>query len=72
MSEWVIHTCIYPCDERRSPDIVSTQLGLYDNSVICLPYIYSHFQGKLADIVVSDGAPDVTGLHDMDEFLQVS
>lgn len=30
-----------------------------------------HFGGQLADIVVCDGAPDVTGLHDMDEFLQV-
>jgi tRNA (cytidine32/guanosine34-2'-O)-methyltransferase len=29
------------------------------------------FDGQLADLVVSDGAPDVTGLHDMDEFLQV-
>lgn len=28
------------------------------------------FDGKLADLVVCDGAPDVTGLHDMDEFLQ--
>lgn len=32
---------------------------------------YRLFDGQLADLVVSDGAPDVTGLHDMDEFLQV-
>lgn len=32
--------------------------------------ILSHFEGQLADIVVSDGAPDVTGLHDLDEYLQ--
>ncbi|KAI8342944.1 FtsJ-like methyltransferase-domain-containing protein [Chlamydoabsidia padenii] len=32
--------------------------------------IISHFEGKLADIVVCDGAPDVTGLHDMDEYIQ--
>lgn len=30
----------------------------------------SHFDGHLADIVICDGAPDVTGLHDMDEYIQ--
>jgi tRNA (cytidine32/guanosine34-2'-O)-methyltransferase len=30
------------------------------------------FDGKSADIVVSDGAPDVTGLHDLDEYVQAS
>ena len=28
------------------------------------------FDGKKADLVVSDGAPDVTGLHDIDEYVQ--
>ena len=32
--------------------------------------VLSHFNGKQADLIVSDGAPDVTGLHDMDEFMQ--
>lgn len=32
--------------------------------------ILSHFQGQKADLVVCDGAPDVTGLHDLDEFVQ--
>jgi hypothetical protein len=32
--------------------------------------IIAHFEGKLADIVVCDGAPDVTGLHDLDEYIQ--
>ncbi|KAI9138620.1 FtsJ-like methyltransferase-domain-containing protein [Paraphysoderma sedebokerense] len=32
--------------------------------------IISHFEGELADLVVCDGAPDVTGLHDMDEYIQ--
>jgi tRNA (cytidine32/guanosine34-2'-O)-methyltransferase len=33
--------------------------------------ILSHFgPGRHADLIVSDGAPDVTGLHDMDEFMQ--
>jgi len=32
--------------------------------------IISHFGGELADLVVCDGAPDVTGLHDMDEYVQ--
>lgn len=26
--------------------------------------------GEQADLVVCDGAPDVTGLHDIDEFIQ--
>ena len=33
--------------------------------------ILAHFtDGRKADLVISDGAPDVTGLHDMDEFMQ--
>lgn len=32
--------------------------------------IISLFDGELADLVVCDGAPDVTGLHDIDEYLQ--
>ena len=32
--------------------------------------IVSHFEGEHADLVVCDGAPDVTGLHDIDEYIQ--
>lgn len=32
--------------------------------------ILSHFGGAPADLVISDGAPDVTGLHDLDEYIQ--
>ncbi|PLW04881.1 hypothetical protein PCANC_27405 [Puccinia coronata f. sp. avenae] len=32
--------------------------------------ILSYFEGEKADLVVCDGAPDVTGLHDLDEFVQ--
>lgn len=32
--------------------------------------IVQHFKGQRADLVVCDGAPDVTGLHDIDEYLQ--
>lgn len=32
--------------------------------------VISHFAGGRADLVVCDGAPDVTGLHDMDEYVQ--
>lgn len=32
--------------------------------------IVAHFEGLPADIVVCDGAPDVTGLHDIDEYIQ--
>ena len=32
--------------------------------------IVSYFEGEHADLVVCDGAPDVTGLHDIDEYVQ--
>jgi tRNA (cytidine32/guanosine34-2'-O)-methyltransferase len=32
--------------------------------------VIAHFDGGAADLVISDGAPDVTGLHDMDEYVQ--
>ena len=32
--------------------------------------ILDQFEGSLVDLVVCDGAPDVTGLHDMDEYIQ--
>eukprot|EP01120_Amphizonella_sp_Union-15-10_P013268 TRINITY_DN6136_c0_g1_i1.p1 TRINITY_DN6136_c0_g1~~TRINITY_DN6136_c0_g1_i1.p1 ORF type:complete len:215 (+),score=49.49 TRINITY_DN6136_c0_g1_i1:196-840(+) len=32
--------------------------------------IIQQFNGELADLVVSDGAPDVTGMHDIDEYIQ--
>merc|ERR1711970_73491 len=32
--------------------------------------IVSFFEGENADLVVCDGAPDVTGLHDLDEYVQ--
>ncbi|GFR57427.1 AdoMet-dependent rRNA methyltransferase spb1 [Elysia marginata] len=32
--------------------------------------IIGHFEGEQADLVVCDGAPDVTGLHDIDEYIQ--
>lgn len=32
--------------------------------------IVGEFTGGEADVVVCDGAPDVTGLHDMDEYVQ--
>jgi len=32
--------------------------------------IINKFRGQRADLVVCDGAPDVTGLHDIDEYVQ--
>eukprot|EP00915_Cephaloidophora_sp_WS-2016_P002949 GHVH01004008.1.p1 GENE.GHVH01004008.1~~GHVH01004008.1.p1 ORF type:complete len:300 (+),score=42.14 GHVH01004008.1:1013-1912(+) len=32
--------------------------------------ILSHFDSEMADIVICDGAPDVTGLNHIDEFIQ--
>ena len=51
-----------------------------DENVLCLQgditmeetaqQIIGHFHGQKAELVVCDGAPDVTGLHDADTFLQ--
>ncbi|XP_035215380.1 putative tRNA (cytidine(32)/guanosine(34)-2'-O)-methyltransferase, partial [Stegodyphus dumicola] len=32
--------------------------------------IISYFKGENADLVVCDGAPEFTGLHDLDEYIQ--
>lgn len=32
--------------------------------------IIQHFKGHRAELVICDGAPDVTGLHDIDEYVQ--
>lgn len=39
-------------------------------STVTAERVISYFDGAKADLVVCDGAPDVTGLHDMDEFVQ--
>lgn len=32
--------------------------------------VIGHFGNRLADLVICDGAPGVTGIHDFDEFVQ--
>lgn len=39
-------------------------------SIATAKAIIAPFQGHRAELVVCDGAPDVTGLHDVDEYLQ--
>lgn len=34
--------------------------------------ILAQFQQQKADLIVCDGAPEVTGMHDLDEFMQTS
>jgi tRNA (cytidine32/guanosine34-2'-O)-methyltransferase len=31
--------------------------------------IFKAFRGEKADLVVSDGAPDVTGFHEIDQYM---
>ncbi|KAL1916561.1 uncharacterized protein VTP21DRAFT_5752 [Calcarisporiella thermophila] len=50
------------------PDVIQLQGDITKKSTA--EQIISFFEGELADIVVCDGAPDVTGLHDMDEYIQ--
>ena len=47
-----------------------TQLQGDITSLATAQEVIRHFDGGRADLVVSDGAPDVTGLHDLDEFVQ--
>ena len=47
-----------------------TQLQGDITSLATAREVIRHFDGGRADLVVSDGAPDVTGLHDLDEFVQ--
>lgn len=39
-------------------------------SVECFRKVEQIFEGEKAELIVCDGAPDVTGFHDLDEFLQ--
>ena len=39
-------------------------------SVVTAQRVIEHFQGERAELVICDGAPDVTGLHDVDEYMQ--
>lgn len=36
----------------------------------CLERISDFFNGEKVDLIISDGAPDVTGFHEIDEYLQ--
>lgn len=68
--------------EQGPPDIVAVDLQPMApiDGVVCLQgditsvetahKIIQKFQGHRAELVVCDGAPDVTGLHDVDEYLQ--
>lgn len=70
------------CEQTSSPSIVAVDLqpmapidGVLTiqgdiTSLETANQIIHHFQGQRAELVVCDGAPDVTGLHDIDEYLQ--
>jgi len=50
------------------PDVIQVQADLTHPSTP--PILLSHLQNQKAQLVVCDGAPDVTGLHDLDEYIQ--
>ncbi|OQR90963.1 ribosomal RNA methyltransferase [Achlya hypogyna] len=50
------------------PGVVTIQGDI--TSTATAEQIINYFHGQKADIVVCDGAPDVTGVHDIDEFVQ--
>ncbi|KAK9462713.1 FtsJ-like methyltransferase-domain-containing protein [Lipomyces oligophaga] len=50
------------------PGVITLQADITHPST--LTNIRKLFGGGLADFVCSDGAPDVTGLHDLDEYIQ--
>lgn len=47
-----------------------TQLQGDITSVATAQGVVAAFEGRPAQLVVCDGAPDVTGLHDLDEYVQ--
>ena len=50
---------------RRGVDTAAvTRTGVQVREVL------GHCDGALADLVLCDGAPDVTGMHDLDEYIQ--
>ena len=71
-----------PKDSKEAPHIVAVDLqpmapidGVLTmqgdiTSLDTAKDIIQHFDGQRAELVVCDGAPDVTGLHDADEYLQ--
>lgn len=50
------------------PNVIQIQGDI--TSVITENRVLQHFDGELVQLVVCDGAPDVTGLHDLDEYAQ--
>ncbi|CAZ83630.1 unnamed protein product [Tuber melanosporum] len=50
------------------PGVTTLQADITHPST--LPLLLRHLGNKPADLVISDGAPDVTGLHDLDEYIQ--
>lgn len=50
------------------PGVVTIQADITHPTTV--EKILANFDGQQADLVVSDGAPDVTGLHDLDEYVQ--
>lgn len=59
----VVHPSItiFTCGRSGQGDITSKSTA---------DAIIKYFRGGLAQLVVCDGAPDVTGVHDVDEYLQ--
>lgn len=50
------------------PGVVQLQGDITNHSTATA--IIDHFDGLHADLIVCDGAPDVTGLHDIDTYIQ--
>lgn len=56
--------------QPMAPIVGVTQLQGDITSAATAAQVCEHFEGLGADLVVCDGAPDVTGLHDLDEYVQ--
>ncbi|CAA85279.2 Putative tRNA (cytidine(32)/guanosine(34)-2'-O)-methyltransferase [Caenorhabditis elegans] len=50
------------------PGVIQLQGDI--TSVDTANQVIKHFSGEKSDIVICDGAPDVTGIHSLDEFMQ--
>ena len=61
----------HACSAQRIPLLAGGAYYLYLLWQAVLDEFRQGDEARLADLVVCDGAPDVTGMHDLDEYVQV-
>lgn len=62
----IVAVDLWPMEPLPGVDIIRGDITALDTAQA----IIQHFCGRRAELVVCDGAPDVTGLHSFDEYIQ--